>query len=128
MMLPAQKSKIREVSMNRLSILLSCLLIVCIAPVFATPPSALTASYDGASDLLNVSFTHKVDNNSSHYISEVVILKNKKEIIRQELSYQDTLEGGTLVFKINDIKPKDKLDITATCVMYGKKTYSLVFK
>jgi desulfoferrodoxin (superoxide reductase-like protein) len=94
----------------------------------AHPASVVNAGFDKDRDLLNVTFKHQVKNNADHFISEVVVFKNKKEIIRQKLAFQDNAEGGTLVFKLNDVKPKDKLEVSTTCNKTGKKAFTLEIK
>lgn len=96
--------------------------------LMAHPASIVTASYDKAENALLISFKHQVKNNADHFISEVVVLRNKKEIISQKLSYQDTADGGALIYKINDLKPKDKLEIVTTCNKVGKKSQTLDIK
>jgi hypothetical protein len=94
----------------------------------AHPPSMVTASYNMDKELLTVKFNHQVKNNTDHFVNNIVVLKNKKEIIIQKLSQQDSMESGSLFFKVNDLKPGDKLDIMAACNKMGKKTYTLEIK
>ena len=114
--------------MKKLSIIFTIVFLTIIISLPAHPASAVNASFNKDDSVLTVTFKHQVKNNKDHFITDLVILKDKQEIIRQKLTYQDTLNGGSLVFKINDLKPKDKLNITATCVIFGKTTFSLVIK
>jgi len=114
--------------MKHLSLFITIIILLGATVLAAHPASSVTAGFDKDKGLLNVMFTHQVKNNADHFISEVVILKNKKPVITQKLSYQDSMEGGSLVFKINNLKPKDKLEIVTTCSKIGKKSYTLEIK
>ena len=107
---------------------LTVLFLALVVALPAHPAASVTASFDKATNLLTVSFKHQVKDNKDHFISDVVIERNRKEVAWQKLSYQDNAEGGTLVYKVNDLKAKDKLIITTTCNKIGKKNYSLEIK
>jgi lipopolysaccharide export system protein LptA len=114
--------------MKKSFIILSILFLFSIISLSAHPASSVSASFDKEQSTLSISFKHQVKNNADHFVSEVVVLKNKKEIISQKLTYQDTSDGGALVYKINDLKPKDKLEIVTTCNKIGKKSQTLEIK
>jgi hypothetical protein len=114
--------------MKNAAILLALVIMFAISALSAHPAGNVTAGFNKENNLLTVSYNHKVRDNADHFIGEVVVLKNKKEIIRQKLGLQDSMEGGELIFKINDLKPKDKLDITTTCNKTGKKSFTLEIK
>lgn len=94
----------------------------------AHPAAAVTVGFNKEDNLLSVSFNHKVKDNADHYIKEIVVTLNKKEIIRQQLGLQDNNDGGALLYKINNLKVNDRLDITTICNKVGKKSQSLVIK
>ena len=114
--------------MKKSVLALIVLFLAVIVALPAHPAASVTASFDKEKSLLSVNFRHQVKDNKDHFITDIVIERNKKEVLWQKLSYQDTLEGGTLVYKINDLKPKDKLNITTTCNKIGKKNYILEIK
>jgi hypothetical protein len=114
--------------MNKTAFLLTLIILFSVTFLAAHPPSSVVATYDSDKQLVTVTFVHKVGDNVDHFIKEIVILKNKKPIITQKLSFQDSKIGGSLVFKVNDLKPKDKLNVTATCNKGGQKNYVLEFK
>lgn len=96
--------------------------------ISAHPASKVEAKYNFENKLLTVDFTHSVKDNSKHFITEVKIVLNGKEIISQILNYQDDNVKGELIFKINDTKLGDKINISAKCNKGGTKTFELVLK
>ena len=109
-------------------ILLTLAFLTLATLLSAHAAASVTAVYDKDESVLTVSFTHKVKDNSDHYIKEVVVTLNKNEIIRQQLSLQDSNDGGDLVYKINNLKVDDRLVITTTCNKAGKKSQTLIIK
>lgn len=114
--------------MKKLVSVIIALFLFAISTLIAHPASNVSAVFDKDEGLLTVSFKHQVKDNADHFISEVKVLKNKKEIIIQKISFQDTNDGGSVVYKINDAKAKDKLEIVTICNKTGKKSYSLDIK
>jgi hypothetical protein len=111
--------------MNKTAFLLTLIILFSVTFLAAHPPSSVVATYDNDKQLVTVIFVHNVKDNADHFVSDMTVMKNKKSIISQKLSLQDSKIGGLLVFKVNDIKPKDKLEVTATCNKGGKKSYTL---
>lgn len=103
-----------------LAILLSSLTL------FAHPASNVEVSYDVETQILNVSFEHKVKDADDHFIFEIKVYNGKKEIITQEISRQETLEGGSFQYKLIDVKPGDKLKVRTNCNKTGKKSATIV--
>lgn len=114
--------------MKKLTILFTIIFLAIIVALPAHPASNVNASFDNESNLLAINFMHKVKDNADHYIKEIVVMKGKQVLIRQELSYQDSMDGGALIYKINNLKPKDKLKITTTCNKTGTKSQTLEIK
>jgi hypothetical protein len=71
--------------------------------------------------MLSVSYLHSVKNNSKHFITEIAIELNGKEIITQQLNFQDDKKQGDLSYKIIDAKENDKIKVTTRCNKGGKK-------
>jgi hypothetical protein len=111
--------------MKKSIILIVGLILLTLSSLAAHPPRKINAEFDQDKNLLTISFNHDVKNAGEHYVSEIVVLQNKKEIIRQKLDYQDSLTGGTVVYKINHYNSKDKFTISATCNKYGKNSVVL---
>ena len=106
-------------------IILTALFMFSIVLLSAHPASSVAAGFNKDENLLTINFKHQVRDNVDHFISDLVVRKNKKVIITQKLGTQDTLEGGILTYKINDLKPKDKLTITTRCNKTGNKSVTI---
>ncbi len=107
---------------------LLCVLLFSIVSAFANPPSALSANFDQEKSLLTFTFTHESKDPNAHFISDVSIRLNKTEIIHQTLSKQDKANGGSLIYKIIDVQPGDKIEMTLKCNKFGKQTFFLDIK
>jgi hypothetical protein len=114
--------------MKHLELFFTTVILFSITILAAHPPSAVNGTLDREKGLLTVNFNHQVKNNADHFVGDVVVTRNKKEVVHQQLTFQDSNDGGTLIFKINDLKPKDKLEIVATCNKIGKKNSTLEIK
>ncbi|HHS13514.1 MAG TPA: hypothetical protein ENN03_07060 [bacterium] len=110
-------------------IYMACLLtaaVVCAASAHA--PSELKGSFNAETRVLNVTFSHAVSDANSHYITEIKIFLNGKQIIEQKLLSQENGEGGELVYRIPDAEPGDKLRINARCNKIGAKTLNITIE
>jgi len=114
--------------MKNLALLFTIVFMFSVAVLSAHPASSVAAEFDKKENLLTITYNHQVKNASNHYIMDITVKKNKEVIITQKLSYQDSNEGGSLVYKINDLKTDDKLDISAKCNKFGTKSTSLKIK
>lgn len=106
--------------------LMICLLFV--ATLVAHPASNIKAEFNKETNILTVNFTHQVQEPGKHFIFESVVSVNKNTIIRQTISRQETASGGTLVYKMIDIKPGDKVSVAVTCNKGGKKSTTIEIK
>jgi hypothetical protein len=93
--------------------------------VFAHPASEVKANFDRAKGSLTISFDHKVKDLNDHFIYDLKVLVNKKEIINQKISKQENLEGGSLYYRLTDTKPTDKITIVTDCNKGGKKSITI---
>lgn len=101
------------------------LLIVSVGILYAHPASNVAAGFNKDENLLTVTWKHQVKNNADHFIQDVVVRKNGTVIITQKLGAQDSMDGGSLTYKINELKPKDKLQISTKCNKGGLKSVTI---
>lgn len=94
----------------------------------AHPASEVKASFDKNTSILKVDFTHKVDNESAHFVFDVEVKLNGKKAVKQELWKQESKEGGSVLYKLTDAKVGDKIQIITDCNKGGKKSETLVVK
>ena len=92
--------------MSRKTIILAFLIFILqIAILYGHAPSDVILAFDKDTHILEVKFNHNVRDITQHYVNEVKVLLNGKEIIVQTLNRQDSIQGGLLVYKIIDAKP-----------------------
>ncbi len=96
-------------------------LIALTGIVSAHPASVVRGEFNLEDNLLHVHFTHNVKDSESHFISEVSIELNRKEIINQKLKSQESESGGSLIYKIFEAKAGDKIRIRTTCSRFGRR-------
>ncbi|MCF7920024.1 MAG: hypothetical protein K9N06_08940 [Candidatus Cloacimonetes bacterium] len=89
--------------------------------ISAHPASQINAEFVYADSSLKVEYFHAVHDPASHYISDVIINLNGKEIINHKLSLQESDEGGKLAYRIPDAKPGDIIEIKTSCNKLGTK-------
>ncbi len=104
---------------------IAVLFLFIVLSVYAHPASKVNAEFNMETKKLTILFEHKVSDTSKHYISEVKVYRNKKEIMIQKIKGQETAVGGNLYYRIPDAKPGDKLNIYTVCNKFGKKSFEL---
>jgi len=109
-------------------IVLALIILLSSLTLFAHPASKVELTFDRETQILNVSFEHKVKDAEDHFIFEIKVYNGKKEVITQEISRQETLEGGNFQYKLIDVKPGDKLKVRTNCNKTGKKTAKIVIE
>jgi len=87
--------------------------------------SKVEAKFDLVKKVLTIDFLHSVKNNSKHFITEVTVKLNGKEIIKQNINIQDDNKKGNLVYKITEAKDGDTFEINTRCNKGGKKGFKL---
>lgn len=107
-------------------ILVICLIGSSLLP--AHPASEINLEFNKETHLLTVDFAHKVKDAEKHFILEVIVNLNKEEIITQKLAKQDNTENGSLVYKIIDAKPGDKIKVSIKCNKIGKKSTEITIE
>lgn len=94
----------------------------------AHPASDVKAVFETETSLLRIDYTHKVSDGSSHFIFDVEVSLNGKKAVKQELWKQETNNGGSLIYKIIDAKPGDKITVFTECNKGGKKSQTVEVK
>ncbi len=97
-------------------------LFIMMSSLFAHSAKDVTATYDKETKLLKVDYVHKVSDEAKHYIVKVIVEVNKKEIITQLLSKQESADGGELIYRIPDLKIGDEVRVITECNKTGKKS------
>jgi len=109
-------------------------MLLCIALISvwvllsAHPATDVKLNYDSKTKILAVSFNHPVKNADDHFIYEIEVKVNKKEVVKQTIKGQETLQGGEYLYKMIDLKPGDEVKVTTDCNKTGKKSAELIIK
>lgn len=103
------------------------ILVLCaIAGILlAHPASKVMLEFNTETSELTVRFDHKVRDAADHFVYEVTVFLNNKEIIEQKLSSQDTTDQGMLVYRITDARAGDTIKVTTACNKSGKKSQTI---
>ena len=86
---------------------------------FSHPASKVTLSAEGK--VLHVTVNHNVSNPENHYINEILVFLNDKEIIKQIFLMQtDNIQKVS--YTIPSLKPGDKVTVKTNCSRGGKRS------
>ncbi len=91
----------------------------------AHAPSDMTLTYEPETNLLTVEIDHGVRDTDRHYIDNVKLTNEGKEVIIHNISRQENEKGITLIYRIPDIAAGSVLSVTATCNRIGRMTRSI---
>jgi hypothetical protein len=96
------------------------------AGLTAHPAKSVILSFNSTTQVLNLTFDHPVKDAGDHFISKVIVKVGDKTLVEQSLGKQDNVESGSLFYKLNSLKPGDKLTVTTECNKGGKLSENLV--
>lgn len=104
----------------------SAVLTFIIFPVSApaTPPSAVTLTYNETSHTLDVAISHTSHFLNSHYIAFVDIKKNGRTVESATYTSQPDKKDFTYSYRI-DAAEGDVLESTVTCNFFGSRSATL---
>ncbi|MBT3182551.1 MAG: hypothetical protein HN337_08610 [Deltaproteobacteria bacterium] len=109
-------------------IALIVLLIAFSFPVFADPPNAIHASYDKSRAELNVTVQHIVADRTTHFVNEVDIYKNGREVDVERFSFQTSHRNQTMPPIKIAAYVGDIFKIVAKCKNGGSKEITFTVK
>lgn len=122
----AKNPEIRQQVLYRFFIIttvgLAGLLIV--VPAAATPPSAMSISFDSTTHNLTVTITHATLDPTTHYIKDVKVNINGQTVNDYRYTSQPTPDTFTYVYTLMP-KRGDTIEVTATCSLAGSATREL---
>ena len=107
--------------MKRIAIFLVTLVFLAAATsAYAHPPSDIKITFDPQTKILQAVIMHNVSDPLNHYIKQVDVGLNGKEIIIHTISRQDNNESQTVSYLIPDAKAGDVLSVEGYCSISGK--------
>ncbi len=93
-----------------------------LSQTIAHPADSIQIDFDSTYNL-KVKIHHPVKKfPSDHYINQVTVKLNDKEIIKQVFKTQTDKEWQNVNYLVIDAKPGDKISVTAVCSIFGKLT------
>lgn len=111
--------KMRKSNLILISLIFALMLVVQPAPVKAHAPGSMTLEYDFDSQELTVSVSHSVSDVFTHYIYEIVIVKNSVVFTTEEYTNQSSTSGMSDDFDVPAVEG-DVLQVTAKCSIAGQ--------
>jgi RNA-binding protein YhbY len=87
---------------------------------YAHPPQDIQITFDAKAKMLSAVIVHNVSNPATHFIKEVDIALNGKEIIKQKMSRQDNNVSQSVMYVIPDANEGDLISVEGYCSISGK--------
>lgn len=108
---------------NIIILFLVILFLMFSIQVFSHPASKVTLSIEGK--VLHITVNHNVGNSENHYIDEILVFLNEKEIVRQKFFMQtDSIQKVS--YTIPSLKPGDKITVSTNCSRGGKRSGTII--
>lgn len=121
--------KVKGKSQKSKAMVIAVLFLFVFAGVaVAHPPSAIIIKYDAKEKVLTLDIMHDTKDPKSHFIEEAWVTINGMLMTDQKALSQG--DGVHQLFKyvVIDLKPGDKVDASAECVIFGKGKSSIVIQ
>lgn len=108
---------------NIIVLFLVIFLLMFSTQAFSHPASKVILSVEGK--VLQVTVNHNVGNSENHYINEILVFLNDKEIIRQ-IFFMQTDNMQKVSYIIPSLKPGDKITVKTNCSRGGKRSGTII--
>jgi len=92
---------------------------------FSHPASKVTLLVE--EKVLSITVNHNVGNPENHYINEILVFLNDKEIIRQ-IFFMQTDNMQKVSYIIPSLKPGDEVTVKTNCIRGGKRSRTITIK
>ena len=100
-----------------------CLLLA--QPVSAHPPASVSPVYHELNGTLDVTITHTVADPKTHYVKNVLIRVNGKDVANETYTGQPTASVFTYRYPLQ-LRPGDTVEATAFCSITGSTTGTFI--
>jgi len=104
---------------NIIVLFLVIIFLMLSAQAFSHPASKVALLVEGK--VLHITVNHNVGNPENHYINEILVFLNDKEIIRQMFFIQ-TGDMQKVSYMIPSLKAGDKVTVKTNCSRGGKRS------
>ncbi len=105
--------------MTRIFIFFIGILLSTIVVMVAHPPSNMELSYDNETQILEVFVEHNVGNTSNHYVENLTVTHNDREILVHHLTEQENEDGVTFKYRLPNAEQGMVIKVTAECSRVG---------
>ena len=105
--------------MKKITLLLCCL-VIANTTAFAHPPSDIKIQFDDKTQTLTAEVIHRVSTPLTHYIYQVDIGLNGKEIKDLHFQKQVTNRAQLVTTTLSGVKKGDALSVEGYCNISGK--------
>jgi len=112
-------NKIRFTLENIIVLFLVILFLIFSSQAFTHPASKVTLLVEGK--VLHITVNHNVGNSENHYINEILVFLNDKEIVRQ-IFFMQTGDMQKVSYTIPSLKAGDKVTVKTNCSRGGKRS------
>ncbi|MBP9016326.1 MAG: hypothetical protein KBG17_01100 [Paludibacteraceae bacterium] len=109
--------------MKKIVLFLVAIFVSC-SLLKADPAKKVNLTYQDGK--LKVEVLHKVRNTNNHFIDQVVVKVNGKELKTIRLDKQTSTASQLLEIELPDLKKGDKIEVVTRCNEFGKKSAKLV--
>lgn len=108
------------VTLKKYAFLFSVFLVIIgyaifLKPLSAHQPEDMVVAYDEKNKVISIGVIHLSDKPQKHFIKEVTIRLNGKEIIKQVFLSQRDPKVQTASYVIEDANDKDTIEVVAVC-------------
>ncbi|MEN6609898.1 MAG: hypothetical protein ABFC24_03580 [Methanoregulaceae archaeon] len=98
--------------------------LILVPPAAAHAPTDMVLKYDSGAGILSVTITHPVADVQTHYIRDVIISVNGKNVNTTMYTSQPDPSAFTYTYPVTTL-PGDTLEVTAECVLGGSLSKSI---
>jgi len=120
-------SLINQIYYTMKKILLALILLAAVPVVMnANPARKVTLKYDNETEKLTITILHPVRDTVKHYISEITILVDDKEIEKKELTSQSSADTEVYEITLPGLKKGSVIEVETKCNQFGRKKGKLI--
>ncbi|MCB4792278.1 MAG: hypothetical protein LHV68_10390 [Elusimicrobia bacterium] len=94
-------------------------LILNAAVLLAHPAKDTTLSFDNKTKMLSVSVLHDSRDRKKHFIEEIRVSVNGKELVKQNFQSQTSNASQDASYVLIDVKPGDEVAVKSECNLGG---------
>lgn len=92
----------------------------------AHPPAEVKLEYHAETQILSMNILHPTPDIQKHFIEEIIVMLNGKELVKQLFNTQMQAEGHKAICMVYGAKPGDEIVVIAKCNVFGKKKVSYI--